>query len=351
MLSGNNYKFVATRLKTVLKYLLCLLISVTAGGAVCEFYGDEWEQQLRSDLYNLINKKVPAFSEEFIDSSGVPYVMYYPLNGVYPGKQYNATIVCNYANNYYNKLNEGDPAFRKPFLSCLAWLKDNISYKKNAALYMFNWQQPWYDSVGVQFTSGMTSGLAIQVFTNGYQLTNDSTYLNLAKALVRGFYIPIKEGGFSYQTDYGWWYEEIADSNMHTPFILDGHIFALTGIHHLSGIMKSDSAAAVFQNGITALKHLLPAYDKGDNWAYYDKYRKIADKHYQRILAAQMKELWEITGDNTFLQYHKKWSKPFNRLYIFRVAEERNFSGMLLILLMSLPFLVFGALLVRKRII
>jgi hypothetical protein len=331
--------------------MLCLLISVATGGALCEFYGDEWEQQVRSDLYKLIDKKIPAFSEEFIDSSGVPYVMYYELNGVDPGKQYNATIVCNYAIQYYNQLSEGKLEFKKPFLNCLTWLQQNIDYKNNAALYVFNWQQPWYDSVGVPFTSGMTNGLAIQVFTNGYQLTKDSTYLHLAKALVRGFYIPIKEGGFSYHINNGWWYEEIADTNMHTPFILDGHIFALTGVHHLSRVTKSDSAAVVFQKGITALKHLLPAYDKGDNWAYYDKYRKTADKYYQRILAAQMKQLWEITGDNTFLEYHNKWRKPFNRLYILRVAEERNFSGMLLILLMALPFITLSVILVRKRFI
>ncbi len=167
--------------------------------------------------------------------------------------------------------------------------------------------------------------------------------------MVRGFYIRINKGGFTYTTNEGWWFEELADTNMHTPFILDGHIFALTGVHHYYEITKDDSARLVFHKGISYLKHVLPFYDKGDGSAYYDKYRKPADKHYQRVLAGQMKHLWQITNDPAFLGYYKKWKKPFSQPYMFRIMKEGNISGLILIIMMALPFFVLGYVLIRKR--
>lgn len=336
-------------LNGLLKYLLCLLTSLAISGVICEWYGDEWEQQVRSDLYRLKQESTPSLSQEFVDSSGIPYVIYSPLNGVNAGKQYNPTIVCNYAITYHQKLNEGSTQYETPLLNCLNWLKQNISYRNDAAFYVFKWKQPWYDSVGVPFTSGMTSGLAIQVFIDGYHLTHDSSYLQSAKSLLRGFYVPINNGGFTYVTNKGWWFEELADTTMHTPFILDGHIFALTGVHHYYAIIKDDSASLVFQKGISYLKHVLPLYDKGEGYAYYDKYRKPADKHYQHVLANQMKLLWQITKDPTFLDYHKKWRTPFSQPYIYRVMKERNISGLTLTVVMALPFLILGFALIRKK--
>jgi len=337
--------------RSVVKYSFCLFFSVVIIGVISEFYGDDWEQQVRRDLYWLKRSKVPAFSEECIDSTGIPYVLYSPLNNITAGKQYNPTIVCNYALLYYEEMVKGNQSYRQSFENCLGWLKKSISYHNNAAFYIFNWQQPWYDSVGIPFTSGMTSGLAIEVFTKGYQLRNDSLYLKLAKDLLRGFFIPIQLGGFSYQNKNGWWYEEIADTNMHTPFILDGHIFSLTGVHYYLAVTKDDSASAVFANGIAALKYLLPSYDKGDGWAYYDKYMKTADKHYQHVLSGQMKQLFNITEDSLFLNYHKKWNKPFSQPYIVRIAKEGNASGILLVCVLLLPFVGLTFILIRQKLI
>jgi hypothetical protein len=317
--------------KKAARTTVLLLISFALAAIICNYKGDVWEEIVRNTLYKISNDSIPNYNKEIVDDKGVPYVYYREQNGVTAGNQYNATIVCNYAIDYYRRiLNTNDSITKAQFLNCIDWLADSISYKDNYGLYQFNWQQPWYLSVGVPFTSGMTSGRAIEAFTDAYKLYHSPKYLGYAKTLVRGFYLPIQSGGFTYKEANGWWYEEIADKNLHTPRILDGHIFAITGVHEYWLVTKDDSAAYVVQKGIQALKYALPSYDIGNGWSYYDVYHKASDKKYHRLLASQMKQVWKITNDNFFYTFYNRWNAPLKRPYVLRVLEERNRSGVIL---------------------
>lgn len=289
---------------------------------------------VRSTLYSFTNDSVPVYSTEQVDEKGIPYVDYKTLNGITPGKQYNPTIVCIYALDYHNKfLQEKDSTLLVQFFNCAGWLLDNLIKKENHALYIFNWQQPWYDSVGVPYASGMTSGLAIKVFDQAYRLAGDERYFHYARMLLRGFYLPVSSGGFTYKDNDGWWYEELADTAMHTPRILDGHIFAVEGLYDHVQLTKNDSATFLFNKGIAVLKSRLHLYDIGNGWSYYDAYRLPADRKYHRILTSQMKTLYEMTGDVFFLRYYKKWNKPLRRSYVRSMVEDRNLSGITLFII------------------
>jgi hypothetical protein len=324
------------RKKKALKVILLIFISFVVAAIICNYKGDVWEETVRNALYKITNDSIPNYNKEIVDDKGIPYVYYREQNGITAGNQYNATIVSNYAIDYYKRiLNTNDTITKAKFLNCINWLANNMSYRDNYALYDFNWQQPWYPSVGVPFTSGMTSGRAIEAFTDAYKLYRSPKYLDYAKSLVRGFYIPIQLGGFTYKEPNGWWYEEIADRNLHTPRILDGHIFAVTGVHEYWVVTKDDSATYVVQKGIQALKHELPGYDIGNGWSYYDVYHKVSDKKYHWLLVSQMKQLWKITNDNFFYQFYNKWNAPLKKPYVLRVLEERNRSGIILYLLVG----------------
>ncbi len=321
---------------------------------VCNYRGDNWEEYVRNGLYKLKGDSIPSYATEFVDSNGLPYVYYATENGISPGYQYNATIVCNYALHYYDSLQQhNDVAVRHRFDNCLAWLAKNLTYRGNYALYVFNWQQPWYDSVKAPFTSGMTSGLAIEVFTDAFRLTKDSTWLKHAKAVLNGFFVPINQGGFTFFEPEGWWYEEIADTNMHTPRILDGHIFAVLGVNKFYLLTKDDSVLLVVNNGLKALKHVLPGCDAGNGAIYYDKYHKPADKKYKRIITNQLKRLHEATGDSIYNTYYEKWTAPMRKPYVFRIIKERNISGIILYLMVAAIFtgllLMFSKIFAAKK--
>ena len=337
----------------IFKYILLALLSFALSAMLCQYKGDAWEEKVRVAFYAVRNDSIPDYAKTFIDEKGIPYVHYADYNGIKPGDQYNPTIVGNYAIEYYKLIEEkNDSAAKNKFLNCIKWLAGNIKYKDHYALYEFNWKQPFYDSVGAPWTSGMTSGRAIEAFTYAYQLYHSQQYLYHAMALLRGFYQPIRSGGFTYKEPAGWWYEEYADSNMHTPRVLDGHIFAFLGVHKFWLLTKNDSAAYVVQQGISSLKNHLPAYDIDDGWSYYDAYHKRSDKAYHMLLTSLMKELGDITKDPLFYEYYHKWDAPLVKPYIYRIFKEKNRSGFVLYFLMSTFFfavLLSGTVIISKN--
>ncbi len=318
------------------KHFFFLLISLIAAGILCQFYGYQWEEYVRDGLYAIKGISVTDYAKESVDENGVPYVYYREQNNITAGNQYNATIVCNYALAYFDTLEKtNDKATEQRFLNCVDWLSTNMTRTDGYAYYTFRWQQPWYPKVGAPYTSGMTSGRAIEVFTNAYAHFKSPKYLSYCSMLVSGFYQPIDSGGFTYKEPYGWWYEEIADRNKETPKILDGHIFALMGVYKLYKETQSDSAKYIFDQGLKALKHQLPKYNIGNGKIYYDKYGKVADKKYHRILTGQMNELFQITGDAVFKNYYNKWNGFLQQPYVLRILKEKNISGIILFILVA----------------
>jgi hypothetical protein len=316
-----------------------MAIAAVAAAVICELKGDAWEEKVRNGLYVIKGDSIPDYDAVFLDKQGIPYVIYATENGVTAGRQYNATIVANYALDYYKKIREQqDTLASQAFSNCADWLLKAMSNKLGYALYEFNWQQPWYDSVKTPFTSGMTSGLAMEVFAKANQLKHDTAWLHAVQQLLNGYEVPIRDGGFTYKETAGYWYEEIADSNMHTPRILDGHIFGLLGAKYISDSIKIPLAEGLYVQGLQSLKYYLPKYDAGNGTIYYDKYKKVADKKYQRLLVSQMNALWNMTGDSIFLSYYSKWNAPLARPYVQRMIVEKNRSGFILFGLLAIVF-------------
>jgi len=313
------------------KYLIVVLIAFAATISITNYKGDVWEEAVRQFLYAVRNDSVPDFAVEHVDSVGVPWVYYPEQNGITAGKQYNATIVCNYAIAYYNAyLTTKDSAQLRYFKNCVDWLSNAMTINHNYALYYFNWQQPWYPKVKTPWTCGMTSGRAIEAFTYAFKQFNDTQYLAKAKLLVRGYYLPIEDGGFTFKEKQGWWYEENADTLLQTPRILDGHIYAISGLQVYQKMVQDDSVSLLIQQGLASLKHHLPEYDAGDGKIWYNAEKKLADKKYHRILTAQLKELWQTTGDDFYLKYYNKWSAPLKVFYLKRMVQQANISGLIL---------------------
>lgn len=316
-----------------------IMTALLLAATLCQYKGDAWEEKVRKVLYNITGDTIPSFSTTLTDKDGIPYVQYAPENGIAAGTQYNATIVGNYAIDYHDQfMQTGDSAVIYKFRNCINWLSTNMTKENDHGIFIFNWQQPWYPLVKTPFTGGMTSGRAIEAFIGAYKIYKDSIYLNQARLLRNGYYLAIHDGGFTYKDPQGWWYEELADTNLHTPKILDGHIYALQGIQKLWQLTKHDSDLLIVNNGIAALKHDLPFYDAGNGRIYYDVYKKLADQHYQEILANQMMELWQSTRDSVFYRYYKKWNAPLQRPYLLRILKERNRSGILLYLFITFVF-------------
>ncbi|MCU0335033.1 MAG: D-glucuronyl C5-epimerase family protein [Chitinophagaceae bacterium] len=197
------------------QWLPILLALLTAAG-LGQWRGDAWEEPLRQVLFRLRGDSVPSFATDFVDAAGIPYVYYAQQNGIAPGYQYNATIVCNYALAYADSLRSqpADTALRGKLQRCVQWLQQQLAGQGDTAIFYFYWQQPWYPQVGVPYTSGMTSGLAMQVLARADSLLGLPDAALTCRRLLRGFFVPRQQGGFTLPQPQGWWYEELARACM-----------------------------------------------------------------------------------------------------------------------------------------
>ena len=82
-------------------------------------------------------------------------------------------------------------------------------------------------------------------------------------------------------------------------------MFAVLGIHEYYEYTKDADAQYLFEPGVRALKEELPYYDK-DGYSCYDILGTPAKK-YHEIHVQLLGQLYEITREEIFKEYHDKW--------------------------------------------
>lgn len=339
-------------MRKIIRYILVLPFAVAIAYWLAGKFGDTIEEPLRNVLFAAKGDSIPDYAPVFYDDKGIPYVVYATENGITPGKQYNATIVANFALEQaalYDSLKQ--PANKQAFDNCINWLKVNATVSNDTALYRYAWRQAWYPKVPAPFTSGMTNGMVMQAMLKAHAMNADTAAWQLARQLLHGCFVSIDSGGFTIMEPQGWWYEEFAAVGVETPRILDGHIFTVIGLLQYRNQQQEPLAAIAAEMGLQSLKYYLPAYDAGQQM-YYDKYKKLADRKYKQVITTQLLQLYQLTNEAVFLQYYEKWTTPLKVHYVKRVLAERNKTGALLLGLLLivcwLPLYIGLKLLIRK---
>lgn len=324
-------------MKRIIRYILVLPFALLATYWLAGKYGDSLEEPVRKFLFAAKGDSIPNYAPEFVDEKGIPYVVYATENGITPGKQYNATIVANYALEYANQYEATkDAAVKKSFMHCVQWLMANATVQGDTALYIYPWRQAWYPAIPAPYTSGMTSGMVLQVLLKAQQLQPDTSYATLGRQLVNGCFRTIDSGGFTIQEPQGWWYEELAAPGVATPRIFDGHIFTIIGLLQYRNAKQDTMAAIAAEMGLQSLRYYLPFYDAGNGNMYYDHLHKPADRKYKKVITGQMQTLFELTGDSIYLQYQQRWTAPMKRHYLQRMYTEGNKTAWIIVLALLL---------------
>ncbi len=243
-----------------------------------------------------------------VDDLGIPISFYKGL-----GLQRNPVEVCHFALKYHK---EGKKEF---FLNCTKWLVDNLSHKGTFSVWEYNFAWQKYN-LTAPWVSGMAQGLGIKVLVLAHKMTSNENFINAALKALQAFTTPIDRGGVLYidRSDGGWWYEEYASPNSIRSCVLNGHVFALEGVHELCEHIESNTAMKIFNKGLDELKRHLHEYDTG-SWTYYDRLGQVSPRRYHELHIKQMRSLWEMTGDEFFLEYYRKWKDYMPRLMRVRV--------------------------------
>jgi len=196
------------------------------------------------------------------------------------------------------------------------WLVDNFHCDTTLGYWLLEapldslvvWESP--------FKSAMTNGLSIFALIQMITYTDrKEEYLQTIECALNSFNYDISDHGVSSITDDYHWFEEYAMQSRSK--VLNGGIFALTGVWAAKEYLNSSLATELFDKMIAAIKLRLPEYDYGHTTLYhtsfltgkYVDFGRPVHGQYNEIHALQLQWLFSLTGNKLFLDYAKKFYK------------------------------------------
>lgn len=287
------------------KHIIILIIVFFLTFLVANFTEDA-SVNIIASVYSIFTGKGPANIEIITDDLGVAIVDHGSINGIYIGKQRNPVTISQKAFEYEEEYKKGNQSSKRLLLNSADWLVDNAVQYDNYTVWEYNYPFATWYNMTPPWRSGMAQGQGIQALTKAYNLTKDEKYLNVAKTSLNSFFIEVDNGGVTLKENNGWWYEEYADENGSNPRILNGMMWALLGINEYYEVTADENAKFLFDKGIASLKDHLPEYDTG-HWSYYDAKRTPSSKFYHHVHVVQLSQLYDITEEPIFKEYHDKW--------------------------------------------
>ena len=300
------------------RHIVILLVALIATFTISNFTEDTLGDLIKAVYSNLTGKPL---SNILLDDSGIPIVDYGYIEGIYIGEQRNPVAICQKAFEYLEDYEEGNESSRRLFLNCVDWLVDNSVKHNNYAILEYRFDQPVYNMTS-PWRSGLAQGQALQVLCRAQDILNDRDYLDMAKKLLNSFFLEVENGGVTYKSiKDGWWYEEFADEGGLESRVLNGMMYALLGIHEYYEYTKDSDAKFLFDQGIIALKATLHNYDMNGGRSYYDILGRFS-AGYHKIHIQQLNELYDITNEEIFRNYHDRWKKYKEPPFVIRLVQN-----------------------------
>ena len=270
-----------------------------------------------------------------VDEDGIPvndYTRKLLIRGV-TGRTYSPLTVSHWALGAYDDwLCTGERKHHELFLRRADWLVENQVRKDGAGWWYYGvpWGMPY--NVKPPWASAMAQGFALSALMRAYQQTSRVAYRQAAQYALKSFDVSVDEGGITSRDELGnVFYEEVPSQPPH--HILNGHVFALFGLHDYHRSTGDSHASELFEMGVAAVRNRLPDYDVGF-WSKYSlnpspgwrSHWNIAAPIYQQVHVDLLRFLRVITGDQVFDRWAARWE-----------AQQRTAAGRLL----EIVFIVF----------
>jgi heparosan-N-sulfate-glucuronate 5-epimerase len=237
------------------------------------------------------------------------------------GKQYNPIAIAQYGLAHYNLYKKkGNKEKLKVAIKQADWLVDNLEKNERGIsvwMHHFDWdyremlKSPWYSS--------LAQGSGISLLARIYSETKKKVYLETAQKAFEAFLLDIKEGGVRFIDRKGnvWIEEYLVDPPTH---VLNGFIWSLFGVYDYFLLTQEEKAKDLFNSCVKTLKENLKDYDVGF-WSLYEqsgtKMKMMASPFYHNLHIVQLKILYEITGEEFFKDYARKWDN-YRKKWLYR---------------------------------
>lgn len=163
-----------------------------------------------------------------------------------------------------------DIVVQNAFLNYADWFEKNGRIINGSRFYDYQFdyfpyllKAPWVSSMG--------QAGALQILCRAFLLTKEKKYAKAAQQILNSYQVDFTEGGFVQYDGFGNLYFELYPGQP-TTHVLNGHIFALFGLHDYWKVFHDSTALQLYEKGLETVRKRLPDYDYGD----YSKYDLIS---------------------------------------------------------------------------
>lgn len=156
------------------------------------------------------------------------------------------------------------------------------------------------------WVSSLAHGRILSLFSQMYKLTGEERFLEAAHLTYNSMLVPMSEGGVATYTEAGVWLEEIADTDLASIKILNGHISAVAGVWTYAKNTCSSEALQLSTRGINAVINDIDLFDLGFLSLYSveptDKPIFAPAGGYNHLHIRQLSWIYELSGSNQVLE-------------------------------------------------
>lgn len=235
-------------------------------------------------------------------------------------KVYNPLIAANGGLLYYRDLENfvNTEKSKQYFLNTADWLVENSINKSNElrsreeyAVWEYDFPWRFYGWVEPPYYSALAQAESIYVLALAYDLTGDERYLTTANKAMMAFFVDYDAGGIATEETHdgsSMFLQILAKPGFVKTYVLNGHTQALIFLWRYYELTNDANAKSVFDKGVNYLKDNLWKYDTG-SWSSYDLLDNLATIEYHKAEISQLKELYDITGEDIFNEYADRFEK------------------------------------------
>lgn len=213
---------------------------------------------------------------------------------------------------------KGEKLFLEKFKICVDFAFQNQNTDGSWSNFYFNNPEAPYSS--------MAQGEGVSLLVRAYKEFNDEKYLVAAEKAINFMITDVGNGGTTKYKNEEIFLQEFTNK----PTVLNGWIFSVFGLYDYIKVVNDEKVIDIYDRTIQTMINHMNNFDNG-YWSKYNIDSMITSPFYHKLHIAQLKVLYEITGEFTFYKYFEKWTeynnKPLNRLKAFIVKAIQKISN------------------------
>ena len=241
--------------------------------------------------YNNMTEKVTKLPE-LLENDGLP------LLNTGEKKVEMPVAIFQYGLGAYDRyLQTGDKRYLIKFNQTVKWAIEHQDDKGRWNTFFYVYPEHPYGA--------MSQGEGASLLLRAYTHSGNKEYLKAAKKAIDFMLLPVDKGGTTiYDKD-----DVVFAEYTHLPVVMNGWIFAWWGLYDYVQATKDEGAyKEKLDKSVSTLLSYLPRF-KSFYWSKYDAAGMMASPFYHNLHIAQMQAMYQLTGNETFVVYAKKWGK------------------------------------------